>query len=422
MNGFASGRLPGPSLLKGQHGLRPWVVLVMACGLGAAVIQTAVVKGEEAYGVYSAADGAPVMAELPPVVTRDAAGTSFADLGLPSAEAASKDASLIGAAPAATTVSYQEFAPLHGSSNPAVPACCPDANPSCGCPGWSAGIDYLNWKLRRRGLDFAVLEDGTATTLGSGRIQNLEFSRDSGVRASLGYQFDTLWQLRFGYTWFDAEDVDSAVRPPGTGQLFATRSHPVNNEEADTANAFGSFDLQVFDLEAARWLVLDNVSSLKLFAGLRFADIEENLIFDYDGRDFTNGRIENPVNLNGFGVRSGLEGRWDLFERLSLFGRAAASVMFANITSRLTETDFAGAVVIADEIDEYEQALPVLEAMLGAAYHWEGFELAGGYELSNWFNLGERAMFNDAANEGNYGPFSTDLLLEGFVLQFVVKR
>ena len=422
MNGFAVGN----SLRSGFAIVPRWgrriVPLLALCA-----VSSPVHSKEEAYGVYAGVEGAPVTPDLPPVVAPEDVEPSPSDAhdGIPEAETASSVLAPVTGPTPETVAEYTEFSPLLGTPDAASAAstsCCTHTTLSCECPGWLAGVDYLNWKLRRRGLDYAVAEDGTATTLGSGRIQNLEFSRDSGVRASLGYQFDTLWQLRFGYTWFDADDVASSVRPPGTGQLFATRSHPVNNEEADTASAFGSFDLQVFDLEAARWMRLDNVSSLRVFAGLRFADIEENLIFDYDGRDFTNGRITNPVNLNGFGIRSGLEGRWDMFERLSLFGRAAVSVMFANITSRLTETDFAGAVVIADEVDEYDQALPVLEAMLGAAYHFDRFEVSGGYELSNWFNLGERATFNDDANEGNYGPFSTDLLLEGFVLQLTMRR
>ena len=47
----------------------------------------------------------------------------------------------------------------------------------------------------------------------------------------------------------------------------------------------------------------------------------------------------------------------------------------------------------------------------------ERFEISGGYELTNWFDVADRSMFVDSVHEGAYSPSSMNLLLEGFFLR-----
>ncbi len=284
------------------------------------------------------------------------------------------------------------------------------------CPGWNASVEYLNWRLRRRGLDFAITTDVTSLTVGAGDVQNLTFGRDSGVRTGLSYTTTAGWEIGFGYTHFDTQATDSAVEPTG-GNLWATRSHPDGNEEALTADAFGTLDYDLFDLEVRRWFPVNRFAAVQLLGGLRWSDINQGLRYEYNGRDFANGAIDNPVSMQGFGVRLGAAGYWQLPRGFSLFARGAGTLSYGKFQMRLLETNLAGADTIVDVTDEYQQAVPALEAAVGASWRDERFEFSGGYELTNWFNLADRTMFVDNVHEGAYSPDSMDLLLDGFFVR-----
>ncbi len=284
---------------------------------------------------------------------------------------------------------------------------------------WIAKVDYLNWSVNRQGLDFAVATDGTAQAVGNGSVRNLDFGQASGVRAGVGYLFSSGWDLTGNYTYFRNSASAFAAEPAG-GNLWATRSHPNVNQEAATAAASGNFNYDVFDLEAGYGYRFNESVAIRPFGGLRWANIDQNLNVRYDGRDFTNAVVDNNLTMNGFGFRLGMDGYWQLGHGWSLFGRGAGSVMYGKFQSRLLETDFAGADTIVNVQDNYTQAVPVLETAMGAAWQYEGFQFAAGYELNNWFNLGNRSMFPDNAHEGAYAPASNSVLLNGFFLRCAV--
>lgn len=284
------------------------------------------------------------------------------------------------------------------------------------CPGWNASVEYLNWRQHRRGLDFAITTDATALAVGAGDVQNLTFGRDSGVRTGLSYTTRTGWEVGFGYTHFDTQATTTAVEPVG-GNMWATRSHPDQNEEALTASAFGDLDYDIFDFEVRRWIVLNRFAAIQLLGGLRWADIEQVSRYDYDGRDFTNGVINSRVDMQGFGIRLGMAGYWQLPRGFSLFAHGAGTLAYGKFQTHLLETNLAGADTIIDVTDNYQQAVPAIEAAVGASWRNERFEISGGYELTNWFDLADRSMFVDSVHEGAYSPNSMNLLLEGFFVR-----
>ena len=284
---------------------------------------------------------------------------------------------------------------------------------------WVAKVDYLNWSINRQGLDFAVATDGTAQAVGNGSVRNLDFGQASGVRVGVGYLFASGWDLTGNYTYFRNSTSASAQEPAG-GNLWATRSHPNFNQEAETAAASGSFDYDVFDLEAGYGYRFNESVAIRPFGGLRWANIDQNLNVRYDGRDFTNGVVDNNLTMDGFGFRVGMDGYWHLGHGWSLFGRGAGSVMYGKFRSRLLETDMNGADTIVNVRDNYSQAVPVLETSMGAAWQYEGFQFAAGYELNNWFDLGNRSMFPDNAHEGAYAPASNSILLNGYFFRCTV--
>ena len=285
-------------------------------------------------------------------------------------------------------------------------------------PGWNSSLEFLNWTMHRRGLDFAIPTDDTADSVGLGEIQNIKFSPSAGLRASLGVLTQTGWQFAFRYT--DFHSSASANAEEVAGNLWATRAHPDRGEEAETALAFSDIDYDLFDFELERWLLLNETTGLAVLGGFRWADINQNFRVDYDGDDFDEGSVRNPVEMTGFGLRMGVEGQWTLTESFRVFGRAAGTVVRGEFNSRLLETNFDGADTVVDVTDEYSNTLTAIELATGLVWQRGPFDLAVGYELTEWSNLGERTTFSSATHEGAYDPNSVDVLLEGLFVRGTV--
>ncbi len=287
-------------------------------------------------------------------------------------------------------------------------------------PRWVVSAEYLNWQLRRSDLDYAIPSDGSALAVGAGNLERPEFERDSGVRTWLGYRTGSCWESGVGYTYFSTSATATAMEP-AVGSLWATRSYPDGNEQAATATAFGSFDYHVVDLESRYAFSVSESASLKMFGGPRWAKIDQDVRFAYDGRDFDNGLVRQPVSMNAFGARVGIDGYWHVWRRCSFFGRGALSIMYGEFQTRLVETNVSGAATIVDVTDNYTQVVPVLDAAVGMSWRWrDRLEIATGYELTSWFNAGTRSSFVDSVQQGLYNHEPTDLLLDGVFFRFTV--
>ena len=291
------------------------------------------------------------------------------------------------------------------------------------CSAWFASVDGLYLKPRQRGLDYAVTEDGSSLVLGSGQINSLDYDRDGGFRFNLGHLTKTGWSVRAAFTMFDTDGSAIAQRPPGVGQLFATRSHPSGaSDEAETATAFGSLDYKTFDILAERDVFHNRFATVTTFAGLRWVEIDQQMDMRYDGRDFDNGRIVDQTTMDGLGLRLGSQSSWHMAGGFSLFGKIAGGLTYGRHSMQFTESNVDETVSIVDIRDNYDEAVGSLEAAAGMNWCWKNLSVGAGYEMTKWFNVGERSMFVDNVREGSYASISKDLLLEGLFINLTVTH
>ena len=300
------------------------------------------------------------------------------------------------------------------------PAFCENA-PVCR-GGLVGGVSYLKLKPSIRGLDYALTEDGTSLTVGRSETRHLDLESDSGIRAHLGYRTTSGWTASFRYTSTDFMGMDEVVRPDGIGQLFATRSHPDGNEEGDTASALGSLDFKVFDLEASRQLIDGPFASLSVFGGVRWTEIASGNTFRFDGRDFVNALIQEDLTVQGAGLQFGTECSWKWAHGFAIVGKASAGLMKAKFETARTETNVNDVFVLVDSYDEFDQVLPNIELAAGLRWQFGPVSVGCNYEVVNWFNAYDRGMFIDDIHEASYGPFSSDILLDGLSVTFSYSR
>jgi len=286
--------------------------------------------------------------------------------------------------------------------------------PSCSWMSWSSGVvayaEWLNWQAHRGGLDFASFVDPVWETPGT--VESLDYERDNGVRVGLGYRFESQWDVTWNYTYFQASAagaVDQAENP--NLSLIATRSYLDTTFASVAAQA--DLDYNVHDIEAGRRLVCNSSTAVRLFGGFRWARIDqsESQQYTYEDSlgDTSTGDIRGRSELDAYGIRLGAETQWDTRWGLGLFGRLAGSVLVGNFDVRQQEVDEIE-LTIMDFVGEYYQAVPAIDAAAGAAWTCGAWHVAGGYEMTSWFNLAaiERASY--------------DLILDGFFLRVAYAR
>ncbi|MCA9169003.1 MAG: hypothetical protein KDB23_15120 [Planctomycetales bacterium] len=284
-------------------------------------------------------------------------------------------------------------------------------------PGWQTHVDLLHYKPRIRGLDYAALDYGNALAIGTGAVQRMDYADDVGIRAGLMYRTKTGWGVGVQGTSIDFSGFDSVQRPQGAGQLFATRVHPDSNQEADTATAQGALEFRYVDLMATRTISSNRFGSFDTFGGFRWADINQSLAFDYDGRDFLQGHLQQDQSTHAFGLRMGASSVWKWANGFGLNGSVAGSLLHGRFDTHATETNLFGNQLMAEMSDDYDDLISVLEVSLGASWECRWFAVTAAYELGGWFNANNRGLFVDDQHEGVIAPFSNDILLQGYSIR-----
>lgn len=284
----------------------------------------------------------------------------------------------------------------------------------CTSPQIWASFDLLSWTPHMRGLDYAASEDGSALSIGSGRVHSVNYDRDTGFRGHVGVNTTTGWGVGVGYTHFGTEGVDSINRPSGTGQLFSSFSHPGGPQEADVATGSAAFDYDVLDLVATHTIVNRETISVDIFGGLRWADISQEINAHFDGRDFDDGIVNSTTDLNAFGFRFGGQSHWRMHGGWSSFGKISLAALYGQFDSHRFESNFDGAQILVDLNHDYVQPVFNIETAMGVAWTCNTWQVSGGYEFNAWTNLGDNVRFVDDIEVGSFASLSGDLLLEGF--------
>lgn len=288
----------------------------------------------------------------------------------------------------------------------------------CGhCPGEVfTDVGYLLMQPRRRAFDYAVV-DPQSNGVPQGRVADLQWDTDSGVRVGAGYRLPgDGWEVGAWYTYFHAGTQQSADRPDG-GTLFATLTHPGNIEQVDTAQADSGLTYQVLDVEIGRPFHVCESCTLRAFGGGRFAWIDQSLNAYYDGGDANHAYVHSPVDFRGAGLRVGGEGTWNMNWGFSLFARASGSLVVGDFKTRLTEANDGGATVNTDVSDDFEKMVPVTEIGIGVGWQYRTLWVRCSFEMSNWFGMVDSPDFADDVHQGKLTHRTSDPNLEGLAVQ-----
>jgi Legionella pneumophila major outer membrane protein precursor len=271
-------------------------------------------------------------------------------------------------------------------------------------------------------MDFAIVDPGTALAT-TGDIARVTYQDATALRYNATYRpANTAWEISASHMAFDTDGSQSAVRP-ATGSLFSTLTHPFQNDRADTATANAKLNYSATDAELAYRFKVGKSLGVRLFGGLRFADVTQAMTVDYNGRDFNNGRAKIDTGFSGFGPRMGLEARLMLGQDFSLFGKGSGSLLRGKLSTSYAETDNNGADLVAQIAQSRDQQIvPVVDLSVGLSWQPQisknaNLHFAVGYEYQQWFRVTDTIRFVNSSSPGIFSETSNDLSLHGFFLQ-----
>ena len=269
-------------------------------------------------------------------------------------------------------------------------------------------------------MDFARVDPGSTFLATGGPIAALDYRESTAWRVNARYRFaKSPWEVGASFTRLGSDDAAIATQPNG-GFLFATLTAPRGGSaSADTAIATAKIDYTVTDFDAAYHIQPSNTVDLKLIAGLRIANIGQNMSAVYTGGSFDPipGTFQSSQQFRGLGPRAGAEARVAIGSGFSIYGRGSGSLLFGDQESDVVET-FQG-VPVADFKVNRKQTVPVIDAAIGVDWSTKlgqtgKFTIGLGYEYQHWFNLTRNVRYTDASAPGGFVENKGDLSMQGF--------
>lgn len=224
------------------------------------------------------------------------------------------------------TYGYYENLPGYGESEDYC-----SCQPEC-CGKGFISAELLYWRTFETGLDRCIpveisdtiTSDGQVISRFRGKARDPHFKWNPGFRIGAGYEFAcSRW------------DVDASW-----SHLHA-HSHSFNSNEIDGR---WNIDLDVFDIMAGYEADLGSCFSLRPFAGLRSARINQKIHIREFSNIFTENELitlneSNKENFWGVGPLIGLQAGWDMGCGFSLYASASLSLLYGRFDVHLFQTD-----------------------------------------------------------------------------------
>ncbi|HEY2784443.1 MAG TPA: Lpg1974 family pore-forming outer membrane protein [Fimbriiglobus sp.] len=278
--------------------------------------------------------------------------------------------------------------------------------------GLVGSFEYLLLRPRRENLGFALVSSTTAPTP-IGQTEALNFDRNSGVRAAVGYRFGEGWDASFAYSYFRATAGGSAAAPIG-GILYPTLTRPGFVDSALVGSASAGVLQNVYDAEFGRRIACGDSYSARVYAGFRFADITQDFSAIYDGRDAAGSVVSTTNKFQGFGPIVGFEGAITVWRKFQLYGKASGGLLTGTSNAGLTETNQNGQSVYASYDSSTRKVVPTGTVGIGAGWQAGRLSVKAGYEISYWGSLIDTTRLSSDFSPGKTTTTSESLSLEGF--------
>jgi hypothetical protein len=309
-------------------------------------------------------------------------------------------------------------------------------------PNLKSGVEFtlegLYLQPSNSDLDYATSftsVSGTNTLSQSANISTVDPDYDLGFRIGLGYVFpDSGNDVQASWTHF-SHSSDDSVGFAGDGFGVATRSGSSfdGNATGDalSANSSADFKYDAIDLDVGQYLSIGTRLQTRLFAGLRYAQVKNDLTDNYAGVStsdvkfvYTQSEVYNS-KFTGIGPRFGVDAAYHVGNCFGVVGHVAAALLVGRVESSSSLGYYqlnTGATTpstssFSTTSDNQTRVVPAFDAKLGFDYSIPfnndasrlTFEL--GYQATQYVDAIDRLGVGDSAGSrttsgvGFNGPY-----------------
>ncbi len=295
--------------------------------------------------------------------------------------------------------------------------------------------EYLLWHANESGLAYGVKVGTAATDIGT--VQNIRFDWDSGFRVGVGYRIPhDKWEITANWTRFttDASGHTSA----SSSVLFPEWATEISSGAPGAISSMSgkwNMRLNILDGEMGRYFMVTRWLALKPHFGIRGAWIKQTYKTNLDGgfaalpalTAVITDHLKIKNDFKGVGLRGGLDSEWTLYERLSIYGNAAYSLIYGNFSlNQHEQRQLAGAAVLStvnNVHNSFQQIVSIGELAIGLRWdhtfcnEWVALRLQAGWEFNAYFGQNQFAHFGTGmASPLSFVANNDDLTIQGFVL------
>ncbi len=267
--------------------------------------------------------------------------------------------------------------------------------------------------LYQSDLDYAMDGENTSgVPFASGRVHNLNFGFDVGVRQTWGvHGADNGWDMHFTHTHFGARNRVQIEEDEGLLWPLLWHSSEDGPNAAEEAYFRQKMEYITLDWIVAHSFFVNDHLALSPYAGVRVLLLDQDQHAVYSGRDFNDGDDEGHVHYNsktnGWGVTFGSEASWHIGSGFCLFGRGAGSVLAASSNWGLRHTHDDDEIVELKE--QFRNMRTGMEAAVGFSFEKEDpcafmryMMLSFAFEFTHWNNMDAARRFYGHADSGEH--------------------
>lgn len=283
-------------------------------------------------------------------------------------------------------------------------------------------------------------------------------THDSFSTESINPDYDFGFLLGIGYVipntandvqlnWMHFKDSDSANKrfvTPSSGEKIVNTVPSIDvvfvgmapagtsitlADPNDFANAHGeaSNEFNAIDLNFGQYIDITPRLQTRLFAGLRYAEVERDLISSYHGEthvndvlNIRNSSVDSDSTFNGIGPLFGMTANYLVGYGFGITGGVDAAILVGNIAFDQTlqvRTGVSSPFISHDtfDFDDTKVIVPAFDAKLGVDYVYAmnngmEFKIELGYLVSKYFDVIETAEVSsidpiETVNFGLNGPY-----------------
>lgn len=312
------------------------------------------------------------------------------------------------------------------------------ARPDVEGQGFFLSFDILYWQSRIGGTEYAYTDDSpTGVKPVNGRVKEMDFNWDWGLRAGIGYNFDHGdWDIYANFTYFTNNSstmvtggLNGSVIPL-RGSLAVTES-TANNFQfyyAQKATAQYKFQFDRVDLELGRNFFVARDLSFRPHIGLVTAWINQAETVRYTGGALLGGntvQVKDKCDFWGIGPRAGMNSNWYLTDGFSIFGNISAALVYGQFS--VTEKNWYSATPDTNIMRinaSMHRFAPTAALQLGLAYdqyicnNTQHIGLRLGWDTQYWWSMNQMLrVVQGEFDYTSYARLAQDVSLQGVTFE-----